>query len=123
MPEELARLLAEEKEEGAEDGARKVKEDRADVDEEAWWVFQGGTKGHAELFRLTDPRRVQVGDVRRGGQLPASSSWFLIFLIIDEPAVGSVREQRPGCSGCRCDTFDLAFSIFGFGPQFRLSRA
>ena len=36
VPEELARLLAEEKEEGAEDGARKVKEDRADVDEEAW---------------------------------------------------------------------------------------
>lgn len=31
-----ARLLAEEKEEGAEDGARKVKEDWGDVDEEAW---------------------------------------------------------------------------------------
>lgn len=32
MPDELARLLAEEKEEGA----RKVKEDWGDVDEEAW---------------------------------------------------------------------------------------
>lgn len=36
VPDELARLLAEEKEEGAEDGARKVKEDWGDVDEEAW---------------------------------------------------------------------------------------
>lgn len=36
VPEELARLLAEEKEEGAEEGARKVKEDWGDVDEEAW---------------------------------------------------------------------------------------
>lgn len=34
--DELARLLAQEKEEGAEDGARKVKEDWGDVDEEAW---------------------------------------------------------------------------------------
>ena len=36
VPEELARLLAEEKEEGTEDGDRKVKEDWGDVDEEAW---------------------------------------------------------------------------------------
>ena len=36
VPDELARLLAQEKEEGAEDGARKVKEDWGDVDEEAW---------------------------------------------------------------------------------------
>lgn len=36
MPDELVRLLAEEKEEGAEVGARKVKEDWGDVDEEAW---------------------------------------------------------------------------------------
>ena len=36
VPDELARLLAEEKEEGAEDGARKVKKDWGDVDEEAW---------------------------------------------------------------------------------------
>ena len=34
--DELARLLAEEKEEGADEGARKVKEDWGDVDEEAW---------------------------------------------------------------------------------------
>lgn len=123
MPEELTRLLAEEKEEGTEDSDRKVKEDWGDVDEEAWQVPQGGAEGHAGLIRLAVPRRVQVGDVVRGGQLPASFSWFLIFLIVDEPAVGSVREQRPGCTGCRCDAFDLAFSIFGFGPQFRLSRA
>ena len=36
MPDELARLLAEEKEEVADEGARKVKEDWGDVDEEAW---------------------------------------------------------------------------------------
>ena len=36
VPDELARLLAQEKEEDAEEGARKVKEDRGDVDEEAW---------------------------------------------------------------------------------------
>ena len=36
VPGVPARLLAEEKEEGAEEGARKVKEDRGDVDEEAW---------------------------------------------------------------------------------------
>lgn len=36
VPDELARLLVEEKEEGAEEGARKVKEDWGDVDEEAW---------------------------------------------------------------------------------------
>ena len=36
VPDELARLLAEEKEEGADEGARKVKEDWGDVDEEAW---------------------------------------------------------------------------------------
>ena len=36
VPDELARLLAEEKEEGAEEGVRKVKEDWGDVDEEAW---------------------------------------------------------------------------------------
>lgn len=35
VPDELATLLAEEKEEGAEGGARKVKEDWGDVDEEA----------------------------------------------------------------------------------------
>lgn len=35
VPDELARLLAEENEEGAEEGARKVKEDWGDVDEEA----------------------------------------------------------------------------------------
>lgn len=34
--DELARLLAEEKEEGADEGARKVKEDWGDVDEWAW---------------------------------------------------------------------------------------
>lgn len=36
VPDELARLLAEEKEEGAEEDVRKVKEDWGDVDEEAW---------------------------------------------------------------------------------------
>ena len=36
VPDELARKLAEEKEEGADEGARKVKEDWGDVDEEAW---------------------------------------------------------------------------------------
>lgn len=36
VPENLARLLAEEKEEGTEDSDRKVKEDWGDVDEEAW---------------------------------------------------------------------------------------
>ena len=36
VPDELARLLAQEKEEGADEGARKVKEDWGDVDEEAW---------------------------------------------------------------------------------------
>ena len=36
VPDGLARLLAEEKEEGADAGARKVKEDWGDVDEEAW---------------------------------------------------------------------------------------
>lgn len=36
VPDKLVRLLAEEKKEGAEEGARKVKEDRGDVDEEAW---------------------------------------------------------------------------------------
>ena len=35
VPDKLVRLLAEEKKEGAEEGARKVKEDRGDVDEEA----------------------------------------------------------------------------------------
>ena len=35
VPDELAKMLAQEKEEGAEKGARKVKEDRGDVDEEA----------------------------------------------------------------------------------------
>ncbi len=42
MSDELASLLAEEKEEGAGEGVRKVKEDRGDVDEEAWQVPQGG---------------------------------------------------------------------------------
>lgn len=36
VPDGLARLLAQEKEEGADEGARKVKEDWGDVDEEAW---------------------------------------------------------------------------------------
>lgn len=36
MPDELARMLAEEKEEGTDEGARKVKEDWGDVDEESW---------------------------------------------------------------------------------------
>ena len=36
VPDELARLLAQEKEEGADEGARKVMEDWGDVDEEAW---------------------------------------------------------------------------------------
>ena len=36
VPDGLARMLAQEKEEGAEEGARKVKEDWGDVDEEAW---------------------------------------------------------------------------------------
>ena len=35
MPDQLARLLAQEKEEGAEEGAHKVKEDWGNVDEEA----------------------------------------------------------------------------------------
>ena len=35
-PRSRRRLLAEEKEEGAEEGARKVKEDWGDVDEESW---------------------------------------------------------------------------------------
>ena len=69
VPEELARLLAEEKEEGT-------------------------AKDYAGLFRLAVPRRVQVGDVVRGGQLPASLS-LLICLIVNEPAIGSVCEQRP----------------------------
>ena len=34
--DELARLLAEEKEEGTDEDARKVMEDWGDVDEEAW---------------------------------------------------------------------------------------
>ena len=34
--DELARLLAGEKEEGTDEDARKVKEDWGDVDEEAW---------------------------------------------------------------------------------------
>lgn len=34
--DDLARLLAEEKEEGSEEGAHKVKEEWGDVDEEAW---------------------------------------------------------------------------------------
>lgn len=42
MPDELAKMLAQEKEEGAEEGARKVKEDWGDVDEEAWQVPRGG---------------------------------------------------------------------------------
>ena len=36
VPDELARLLAEEKEEGVEESAHKVKEGRGDVDEEVW---------------------------------------------------------------------------------------
>ena len=36
MSDELARLLAEEKEEGVEESAHKVKEGRGDVDEEVW---------------------------------------------------------------------------------------
>ena len=36
VPDELARMLAKEKEEGADEGARKVKEDWGDVDEESW---------------------------------------------------------------------------------------
>lgn len=36
VPDELAKLLEKEKEEGAEEGARKVKENWGDVDEEAW---------------------------------------------------------------------------------------
>lgn len=36
VPDELAKILVQEKERGAEDGARKVKEDWGDVDEEAW---------------------------------------------------------------------------------------
>ena len=86
-----------------------------DVDEGAWWVPRVGAEGHAGLFRLAVPRCVQAGGVRGGGQLPASSSCLLIFLIVDEPTVGSVREQRPGCPGCRRDAFDLAFSIVGLG--------
>ena len=34
--DDLARLLAEEKEEGSEEGAHKVKKEWGDVDEEAW---------------------------------------------------------------------------------------
>lgn len=36
MPGELARLIAQEEEGGAEEGARKVEEDWGDVDEEVW---------------------------------------------------------------------------------------
>ena len=36
VSDDLARLLAQEKEENAEEGTRKVKEDWGDVDEEAW---------------------------------------------------------------------------------------
>ena len=36
VPDGLARLLAEEKEEGVEGGVRKAREGRGDVDEEAW---------------------------------------------------------------------------------------
>lgn len=42
VPDELAKMLAQEKEESAEEGARKVKEDWGDVDEEAWQVPRGG---------------------------------------------------------------------------------
>lgn len=42
VPDELAKMLAQEKEEGAEEGARRVKEDWGDVDEEAWQVPRGG---------------------------------------------------------------------------------
>ena len=52
VPDELARPLAEEKEEGAEEGTRKAMEDRCDVDEEAWQLPRGGAKGYAGLFRL-----------------------------------------------------------------------
>ena len=52
MPEELARLLTEEKEEGT-------------------------AKDYAGLFRLAVPRRVQVGDVVRGGQMPASMTLLI----------------------------------------------
>ena len=68
VPDELARLLAQEKEEGAEEGTRKAREDRGDVDEEVWQLPRGGAKGHAGLFRLVVPRRVQVGDVGRGNE-------------------------------------------------------
>ena len=36
VPDELARLLAKEKEEGAEEGSRKVKEDWGNVNEKSW---------------------------------------------------------------------------------------
>ena len=74
VPDELARLLAEEKEEGAEEGARKVKEDWGDVDEETWQVPHGGAEGHAGLFRLAVPRRVQVGDVGGGNENSAEAT-------------------------------------------------
>lgn len=44
VPDELARLFTEEKEEGAEEGARKVKEDWGDVDEEAGRFFMAALK-------------------------------------------------------------------------------
>lgn len=44
MPDELARLFTEEKEEDAEEGARKIKEDRGDVDGEAGRFFMVALK-------------------------------------------------------------------------------
>lgn len=44
MPDELARLFTEEKEEGAEEGARKVREDWGDVDGEAGRFFMAALK-------------------------------------------------------------------------------
>ena len=70
-----------------------------------------------KILRTCVPGRMTNAEATgaRGGQLPASLP-LLICLIVDEPAVGPVREQRPGGPGCRRDAFDLAFSIAGLGP-------
>lgn len=97
VPDELARPLAEEKEEGAEEGARKAREDRGDVDEEAWQLPRGGAKGHAGLFRLAVPRRVQVGYVGRGkNRVEATSeSRETKFLLSPRPISRSRAAMEP----------------------------
>lgn len=94
VPDELARPLAEEKEEGA----RKAREDRGDVDEEAWQLPRGGAKGHAGLFRLAVPRRVQVGYVGRGNKNrveATSESRETKFLLSPRPISRSRAAMEP----------------------------